>query len=82
MTKPTKPSADSTNRNKTAQLHALVSRRKGARMGELQSSLGWQPHTVRAAISRLRKGGMTITCAKSDAGPIYKLQSAGAGQAQ
>lgn len=66
---------------KKVQLERLVSRRKGVGIAELEQTLGWQPHTVRAAISGLRKGGMVITCAKSNAGPVYKLQPATAGRA-
>lgn len=57
---------------KKAELARLVSRCKGAGITELEQALGWQSHTVRAAISGLRKTGMTITCAKSRAGPVYQ----------
>jgi hypothetical protein len=33
----------------------------GASLGELEKATGWQPHTIRAALSRLRKRDMTIT---------------------
>lgn len=65
---------------KRAELARLLSRRKGVGGKELEQTLGWQPHTVRAAISRLRKSGMVITCAKSATGPVYKLQPSTAGQ--
>ncbi len=42
-------------KSKKARLEGLLSRPRGATMGQLQKALGWQPHTVRAAISRLRK---------------------------
>ena len=38
-----------------------VAESTGASLGELEKATGWQPHTVRAALSRLRKRGMTIT---------------------
>ncbi|MBO6791887.1 MAG: DUF3489 domain-containing protein, partial [Dinoroseobacter sp.] len=41
-------------------------------------SLGWQPHSLRAAISRLRKSGVEIETrqtAKGDA-TLYRLRSA------
>ena len=33
---------------------------KGANLSDLSATLGWQPHTTRAAISRLRKRGYAI----------------------
>lgn len=67
--------------SKNAHLERLVSRRKGVAITELEQRLGWQSHTVRAAISRLRKSGMIITCTKSSAGPVYKLQPSTVGRA-
>ncbi len=39
---------------------ALVSRSEGAGLGELASVTGWQRHTVRAALTRLRQAGFTV----------------------
>lgn len=38
---------------KIAQLTEMLSRKDGASNAELCKALGWQPHTLRAAISRL-----------------------------
>jgi hypothetical protein len=38
---------------KIAQLTEMLSRKNGASNAELCEALGWQPHTLRAAISRL-----------------------------
>lgn len=38
---------------KIAQLTEMLSRKNGASNAELCETLGWQPHTLRAAISRL-----------------------------
>ena len=38
---------------KLAQLTEMLSRKNGASNAELCEALGWQPHTLRAAISRL-----------------------------
>lgn len=39
---------------KRDELIRLMSRKSGARMDELVARLGWQAHTVRSAISRLK----------------------------
>lgn len=41
-------------------LRKLLSRKNGADVIALQSATGWQPHSVRAALSGLRKTGYTI----------------------
>ena len=45
---------------KNARIAALVSRSEGAGLSELASVTGWQRHTVRAAITRLRQSGFTV----------------------
>jgi len=45
---------------KTAILRKLLSRKAGADLAALQTATGWQPHSVRAALSGLRKAGYTI----------------------
>ena len=45
---------------KKAQLVKMLSTKSGADLASLGKSLEWQPHTIRAAISRLRKDGMTV----------------------
>ena len=39
----------------------LLHRPDGASTAELMAATGWQPHTVRAALSTLRKDGEVIT---------------------
>ena len=51
--------------SKRAQLTKLVTRKSGASIKAIQSKLNWQPHTIRAEISRLRKGGLVVTCTPS-----------------
>ena len=53
---------------------AALSTKRGASNAELAELTGWQPHTVRAAVSRLRKRGHTIerTPAKTG-GSRYRL---------
>jgi len=57
---------------KRAQLLKLVNRKSGASIDTIQLKLGWQPHTIRAEISRLRKQGLVVTCAPSTKGAVYR----------
>ena len=57
---------------KKAQLIQMLSRSSGAKIGSLQAKLDWQPHTIRAEVSRLRKQGLVVTCASSPNGPVYR----------
>lgn len=45
---------------KAAVLHRLLARKAGADLTTLQSATGWQPHSVRAGLSGLRKAGYTV----------------------
>lgn len=63
---------------KTAVLRKLLSRKAGADLAALQSATGWQPHSVRAVISGLRKAGFRIDRAdpaKSGGGAVYRITS-------
>ena len=52
----------------------LLSRPKGARINELQKATGWQAHSIRAAITGLRKRGITITRSQDDGVTIYRAE--------
>jgi len=61
---------------KAAILRKLLTRKNGADLAALQSATGWQPHSVRAGLSGLRKAGYTIERtdpAKPDNGPVYRI---------
>lgn len=45
---------------KRARLAAMLAAPEGASITEISSASAWQPHTVRAALSTLRKSGTTI----------------------
>ena len=60
---------------KTARLEAMLRRPRGATQKQLETGLGWQPHTVRAAISRLRKAGAVVTLDRSVRTPTYRIDS-------
>ena len=62
-------------RSKKGRLIQLLSNPKGARVLSLCKSLGWQKHTVRAAISGLRTAGYVIEAYASSRNgvTVYKL---------
>ncbi|MCE8519850.1 DUF3489 domain-containing protein [Ruegeria pomeroyi] len=65
-------------KTKTAILRKLLSRKAGADLDALQSATGWQPHSVRAAMSGLRKAGYTIDRAdpaNAGGGAVYRITS-------
>ena len=64
---------------KLAMVKRLLARKSGADLAALQEATGWQPHSVRAALSTLRKAGFTIekTAPKAEGGaPVYRLTAA------
>jgi hypothetical protein len=46
--------------SKSAAVAKLLSRPKGATVDEMMSVTGWQPHSVRAFLSGLRKRGLLL----------------------
>lgn len=54
-------------------LRQLLLRRNGATLSQLQTRLGWQPHTVRAAISRLRGAGVSVELDRSGKVARYRV---------
>ncbi len=68
--------------SKQVKLVEQLSRPEGARIRDLVSLLGWQPHTVRAALTGLRQRGYAVARSKNEQGEtIYRaslLQSASA----
>lgn len=70
----TKP-AGSAGKTKIEVLRQLLSRRNGATPAQIQSLLVWQPHTVRAAISRLRQSGLSIELDRSCRVARYRVVS-------
>lgn len=66
-TRPPKPVNDLTVAQGTRkqQLLMLVARPGGASIESLTETLGWQKHTVRAAVSGLRKCGHVVLASRS-----------------
>lgn len=65
---PKSKTACADNQDKTSkkdQLVALLSKPNGARVSIIAQRLGWQSHTVRAALSGLRKQGFEIATSTS-----------------
>jgi predicted DNA-binding transcriptional regulator len=53
---------------------ALLERPKGASLAEMQRAMGWQAHSVRAALTGLRKRGLGITRETNNAGTtMYRI---------
>lgn len=53
------------SKSKKDQLITLLSKPNGARVSLIVEKLGWQSHTVRAALSGFRKQGIDISTSKS-----------------
>jgi Protein of unknown function (DUF3489) len=59
---------------KQALLIDLLRRPDGTTIAEIQQATGWQPHTIRAAITGLKKKGFGVTSAPRGDGPrAYRL---------
>lgn len=62
--------------SKKARLIEMLHRNGGTTIFEISASLGWQPHTTRAAIAGLRKLGHEVETAKpadDTSGLIYRI---------
>jgi Protein of unknown function (DUF3489) len=60
--------------SKRARLIGMLERPEGASVAEIGQRLGWLPHTVRAAITGLRKAGREVTrCKDADDRSVYRL---------
>ena len=61
---------------KLTQLEALLRRPEGATLDQISTSIGWQAHSVRGAMSGTlkKKQGLTITSDKAEDGQrIYRI---------
>ena len=65
-------------RSKKAAILGLLERPDGAAISDLTEATGWQVHSVRAALTGLRKDGKELIREKDDAGVTrYRLTAAG-----
>jgi len=62
-------------KSKKEQMVAMLSKANGVRISSLSKRLGWQKHTVRAAISGLRASGFAVetSTASKDGMTVYKI---------
>src|SRR5438270_7470649 len=58
-------------RSKKAAILALLQQPDGAAIGDLTAATGWQVHSVRAALTGLRKEGKELVRAKDAAGMTH-----------
>lgn len=73
---PSKP-ASPPRASKATLVAKLLSRARGATIAELQEATGWQPHSARAYLSRLRKAGRTLLNEERKSGETsYRLVAA------
>lgn len=66
----TKPVPEITKR---AQLITLLERDEGASLDDIVAATGWLPHTTRAALTGLRKSGITLESGKVDGIRRYRI---------
>ena len=74
-TKATKPKKPKSKAKKT-RLREMLARKRGASITQIQKALAWQPHTIRAEISRLRKTGPEVLHDRSVSPPVYRIVTA------
>ena len=77
------PAARPAPGSKRTVIIALMRREGGATMDELTAATGWLPHTTRAALTGLRKGGIAVGLAKGQRGAAstYRVEAATAAAA-
>ena len=62
------PAMSSVRPSKKASILALLQRPQGAAIGDLTEATGWQTHSVRAALTGLRKEGKELARIKDEGG--------------
>ena len=67
---PTKPT-------KIETILKLLRRPNGASIAQLQQAAGWQPHSIRSALTGFRKKGVAVTRDKNAAGVSVYRAAAG-----
>ena len=73
-TKATKARSTKFQPTKSETVLKLVSRPAGASLGALEKATGWQTHSVRAALTGLRKAGHVIERGKDAKGvTVYRV---------
>jgi transcription initiation factor IIE alpha subunit len=70
------PPFDPKQKTKSARVLDLMEREMGATLAELIEATGWQAHTIRAALTGLRKKGHAIERRKRDGLTCYHIPAA------
>ena len=68
--------SDAAPKTKLSQLESMLRRKDGATIAQIATTLGWQPHSVRGAISGSlkKKQGLTIASEKTEDGRhVYRI---------
>ncbi|MDU8912865.1 DUF3489 domain-containing protein [Aestuariicoccus sp. MJ-SS9] len=70
------PSADEPKRpsGKLGAVLKAIGRKRGATLAELTEATGWQPHTTRSALTRLRQRGFRAELTEEGGRKAYRLQ--------
>jgi len=72
------PPNQAVRQTKKGSILALLQRPKGAAIGDLIAATGWQVHSVRAALTGLRKEGKELLREKDQAGiTLYRIAEEG-----
>jgi DNA-binding MarR family transcriptional regulator len=61
---------------KLGEVLTAIAAEPGATLGELVSLTGWQPHTARAALTRLRQRGFKVHLHEDEGRRAYHLTQA------
>lgn len=69
--------AVSPRQTKAALLRAMLETDGGTSLARIMTETGWQAHTVRAALSGLRKAGAQLTRHRAGGDTIYTISAAG-----
>jgi hypothetical protein len=76
--KATKPAARaSKRRTKQQRMIDMLRRPAGATIPQLSKAFGWEPHTVRGAISGAlkKKLGLSVASTREDRGRVYRIRA-------
>jgi hypothetical protein len=74
---PTTASDQKRPTGKLGQVLDAIAAKRGASLDELVALTGWQPHTTRAALTRLRQRGFPVGLHEASGRKAYHLTEAG-----
>jgi predicted ArsR family transcriptional regulator len=69
---PPSPVVSGSANSKVALLIRLLTRAEGATLDQMVAATGWQPHTMRASLTRLKARGYMVTSEKVDGIRTYR----------